>query len=159
LLGKGEAKKVAAIRKQQGYDEARWLAELETFAQHQRYVFVLSELKTREEPRSGEILRRLAINLHFLAIEPPKKVDQSRLDDFLASFPPWLQSSFDHHDPDEARRRLTVVYRLVFPPGHEIAEGTRRANAPAAARPVTAAPSGPAQPAAKPATGNGPSPF
>ena len=114
FLQKGEARQVAAALKRQGFDEVTWVNELETFAENGKIGFLLQELKSKEDARPGEILRRQAINLHFLEKARPTAVDPDRLADFLASFPPWLQTCFDHHSPDEARRRLTVVYRLVF---------------------------------------------
>ena len=87
--------------------------------------------------RVSEILRRQAINYYFLE-HPPKSVTPERLADFLAAFPPWLQSAFDTHPPDEAQRRLTIVYRLVFPHPAEIKPSQRPAAAAAAARPATA---------------------
>ena len=64
-------------------------------------------------------MRRQAINYYF-SEHPPKSVTPERLSEFLAAFPPWLQSAFDPHPPEEAQRRLTIVYRLVFPHPSEI---------------------------------------
>jgi hypothetical protein len=66
--------------------------------------------------RMPPLLRRLAINLYFLE-QPtaPKRVDPERLAQFFAALPPWVRTSFDSYTADEARRRLTLVYRLVFP--------------------------------------------
>lgn len=118
FLAREEAKLVEASLKRQGFDEAKWVADFETFGGNHKNAFPLQDPKSKQDARTGEILRRLAINFHLLKSRP-KSVDPSRLDHFLASFPPWLQSSFDHYSPDEAIRRLTVVYRLVFPPGQE----------------------------------------
>lgn len=60
------------------------------------------------------ILRRLAINLYMLS-QDPHPVSAEKLDAFFAAMPSWVQSSFDPYPADEARRRLTLVYRLVFP--------------------------------------------
>ncbi len=70
-----------------------------------------------------DVLRRQAINAYYL--EPAvksqiKAVDPDNLVKFLAGFPGWLRSTFDHYPPDEATRRLTIVYRLVYPAGTEI---------------------------------------
>jgi hypothetical protein len=159
FFAKGEAKKIAAALKLQGFDEAKWLRDLEAFAESRKIAFLLQELKAKEDGRPGEVLRRQAINFHFLEQDRPKSVEPDRLDDFLASFPPWLQSRFDHHSPDEAMRRLTVVYRLVFPPGQEMTQGVRPVTAPAGDRagpaPSHAAPS----PAGKTSNPTRPSPF
>ena len=103
FLQKGEARRVATSLKRQGFDEVKWVTELEAFAENRKIGFLLQELKSKEDARPGEILRRQAINLHFLEKERPSEVDPDRLADFLASFPPWLQTCFDHHSPDEAR--------------------------------------------------------
>jgi hypothetical protein len=128
---KGEAKQVAALLKAQGFDEAKWISTLEAFTQSRPIAALLQELKTTEDGRPSEILRRQAINFHFLEKARPTTVDPARLDEFLAGFPPWLQSCFDHHSPDEAKRRLTIVYRLVFPPGNEINQAPKRTTSPA----------------------------
>jgi hypothetical protein len=70
----------------------------------------LAKLRNR-----APILRRLAINLFLLSRDPPHPVPADRLDAFLAALPTWVQSSFDPYPADEARRRLTLAYRLVFP--------------------------------------------
>jgi hypothetical protein len=160
FLGKEEAKKIAAEFDRHAFNEAESARELEAFAATHKGAFFLQELKNSEDGRPQEVLRRQAINLHFLNEKHrPKPVDPDRLDDFLASFPPWLRSCFDHHSPDEARRRLTVVYRLVFPPGHEIKQGSRPANPPAGAR-ISPAPSrGTPSPGGKPSSAAGTSPF
>ncbi len=161
LFGSEEAKKIAAEFKRQAIDEVKWVHELEVFAENHKNAFFLQELKTSEDGgRPHEVLRRQAINFHFLHENyRPKPVDPDRLDAFLMSFPPWLISRFDHHSPDEARRRLSVVYRLVFPPGHEIKQESRPA-APAAGARTSPAPSrGTPSPAGKPSSATGTSPF
>jgi hypothetical protein len=153
FFGKEGAKKIAAEFDRQSFDEAKWVRELEAFAENHKIAFFLQELKNSEDGRPHEVLRRQAINFHFLLENHrPKPVDADHLNDFLTSFPPWLRSRFDHHSPDEARRRLTVVYRLVFPPGQEIKQDSRPAT-PLAGAPTIPAPSG-----ATPSHGGKPSP-
>ena len=105
-----------------------------------------------------EILRRQAINYYFLN-HPPKSVTPERLSEFLAAFPPWLQSTFDPHSPEEAQRRLTVVYRLVFPPPQEIKPTQRPSAPPPAARPDTKQPARPARPGGNPSSRTGTAPL
>jgi hypothetical protein len=96
------------------------------------------DVKQKNQGRYAEILRRHAINLYFLAKEqrePIKRVSPERLDQFIASFPPWVQSAFEPYPPDEARRRLTIVYRLVFPYPNEIKPAARVPAAPGGAPP------------------------
>jgi hypothetical protein len=159
IFGKEQAKKIAS-EFEQAFDEAQSLRELEAFAVEHKSAFLLQELKTGEDGRPREVLRRQAINFHFLLENHrPKPVEPDRLAEFLTSFPPWLGSRFDHHSPDEARRRLTVVYRLVYPPGHEIKQDSRPATPLAGVRNSPAPTRGTPRPAGKPSSGAGTSPF
>jgi hypothetical protein len=105
------------------FDEASAAKRFEEFARANRPVLLPSELRKKKEGLQTEpardILRRQAINYYF-SEHQPKSVTSERLSQFLAAFPPWLQSAFDPHPPEEAQRRLTVVYRLVFPHPAEI---------------------------------------
>lgn len=47
-------------------------------------------------------------------------VDPANLERFEAALPSWARESMDELPPDAARRRLKVLYRLVFPVGTEI---------------------------------------
>jgi hypothetical protein len=97
------------------------------------------------------ILRRLAINLYLLSQDPPRPVSQARLDEFFAELPPWVHSSFDSYPADEARRRLTLVYRLVFPYPAEFQPARSAAKAPAAStKPKSGSPTTPAPPSPAP---------
>ena len=60
------------------------------------------------------LLRRLAINVYYLE-HPPRPVDSDHLAQFFAAMPPWIRPSFNAYPPDEARRRLTIIYRLLYP--------------------------------------------
>jgi hypothetical protein len=60
-------------------------------------------------------MQRSAVNLYYLNQPPPPGVDPHRLTQFLAAMPPWIRATFNTYPTDEARRRLTLVYRLVFP--------------------------------------------
>ena len=123
------------------FNEERWAGELEAFARKNRPLLLLEELRKKQEARRQEILRRQLINFHYLEKDHhPKGVTPERLAEFLALFPPWLQSSFDHYPPEEAKRRLTIVYRLVFPPPSEIKATQRAAAAPPAAPAATTKP-------------------
>jgi len=131
LFRLGESQDLPREVKPEGYDDEKSVAQLEA-SKKSRPVLLLEKLEKKQEARRAEILRRQAINYHFLAKEHrPKTVTSDHLAEFLATFPPWLKASFDHYPPDEARRRLTVVYRLVFPPGSEI-KAVARPVAPAA---------------------------
>jgi len=107
-----------------------------------------------KEPASrivSPLMRRLAINLYFLEQPAPRPVDPQRLAQFLAAMPPWVRTSFDSYTADEARRRLTLVYRLLFPkdefkparPGTSVSTGSAATKrGPSPAPPVPAAPKG-----------------
>jgi hypothetical protein len=143
------------------FDELVATQRFEQFAGPNRPVLLLKELRKKKDDAhveiGREILRRQVINYYFLN-HPAKSVTPERLSEFLAAFPAWLQSTFDPHSPEEAQRRLTVVYRLVFPPPQEF-KPTQRPSAPAPAeRPVTKQPARPARPGgnASSRTGAGP---
>ncbi len=94
-------------------------------------------------------LHALAENYHFL-IDPPKKVDPTKLLLFEAELPQWFRAAFDHFSPEEAKRRLTILYRLIY--GDSDDPG---AKPPASPRPARDKP--PAQkPKASPAKGASP---
>ncbi len=50
----------------------------------------------------------------------PTTVESANLDRFEAALPAWARESIDPLPPDAARRRMKVLYRLVFPPGEEM---------------------------------------
>jgi len=141
-------------------EETEWIGKLEDFLRvGRRPALLLPELKKKETTAlRNEIMRRMAINYHFM-VHPPPVVTPERLNDFLAAFPPWLKSTFDPFPPDEARRRLTIVYRLVYPHPAEMKAVERPAAAPAAPGPGPNAPRAPGVPAGKPQTPPGASPF
>jgi len=152
LFRLGEAKKMPREILPEGYDEQHAVAEFEAYLRKGHSVLVVEELKKRNEARSAEIMRRQAINFFYLTAEQKgavKRVASDRLDQFAASFPWWLQSAFESYPPDEARRRLTMIYRLVFPHPSEIKLTPRESLAPPGSR---AAPS-PTKKAAGPTGG------
>jgi hypothetical protein len=119
---------------------------------------MLEKMKTDNNPRGAEIFRRLAANLYFVD-NPPKPVTPDRLAAFLAAYPAWIQSTFLGCAPDEARRRLTIVYRLVFPYPDEI-KPAAKAPAPAPGERAATSSGRPAgAPAGKTPGGSRESPF
>jgi len=129
-----------------------------------------SKRKNEAKEQVGRVvspfMRRLAINLYYLEQPAPRSVDPERLAQFLAAMPSWIRTSLDSYTADEARRRLTIVYRLVFPkdefnparPGTAVSTGSAASKGnPTPPPPVPAAPSkeptapkAPAAPAASP---------
>jgi hypothetical protein len=104
------------------------------------------------QARSG-LVRRLE-TLYFRQHEPAPVAPQ-RLGWFEEALPSWLDEMIDPLPPDSARRRLTILYRLVFPLPEEIpAPRPQRPN------PAASPPSG--QPSGSPAAGppaEGSTPF
>jgi hypothetical protein len=79
-------------------------------------------LKKKENAKEAKEARKrhiVAVNYYFLK-NPPQAVKAERLLQFETSLPSWIRSSFDYLPPDEARRRLTILYRLVYPFPEEI---------------------------------------
>jgi hypothetical protein len=115
------------------FDDVIATKRFEEFSVPNRPALLLKDLRNKKDQAhveiQREILRRQAINYFFLN-HPPKPVTPERLSQFLTAFPVWLQSAFDPHSPEEAQRRLTVVYRLVFPHPLEI-KPAQRSSAPA----------------------------
>ena len=147
-----ETKDIPYKIEQPTIDEETSTTRLEEFAKRNRLTLLVNELRKNKEKAQGEVVRDLvrreAIN-HYFVENPPKPVAPERLSEFLAAFPPWLQSAFDSHSPEEAQRRLTIVYRLVFPYPSEIKPVQRPSSAAALAPPVTKEPVGRARPSGK----------
>jgi hypothetical protein len=154
----GAEQKIAAEIRPPEFDEKRWAGEFESFARAKRPLLLLADVKKKQEPMRGEILRRQAINYYFLK-NRPHAVNPDRLADFLAAFPPWLQSAFDPYPFDEVRRRLTIVYRLVFPFPAEIQASPQPAAPQAVGRPGPSSGRGAPGPKGKGQARPGGSPF
>jgi hypothetical protein len=137
----GKAKALDREIKPAEFDEERWLTDVETYLRENRPALLLDDLKKRADSRHPQILRRLAINFYFLD-KKQEVVNPDRLAAFVTAFPPFIQTSFEQFPPDEARRRLTIVYRLVFPPGEEVKPVPPATVPPAGARPTFTTPRG-----------------
>lgn len=106
---------------------------------------LIKQLRKSENDKPGLDRRRLANNYYFLA-NPPKPVEPASLFRFESAMPSWIRTTFDHLPPEEAKRRLTILYRLIYPAGTEI---------PAAKAQPGATPAKPSAPASKPAASTG----
>jgi hypothetical protein len=137
----GKAQDLDREIKPADYDEERWLTDMEDHLREKRPALLLDDLKKKGDPRRPQILRRQAINFYFLD-KKQAAVNPDRLAAFVASFPPFIQTSFEQFPPDEARRRLTIVYRLVFPPGEEM-KSLPAAFVPQTGAPATTTPNSP----------------
>ena len=144
------------------FDEVKTIERFEKFARFNRPAVLLNEVRKKPEATRSEvvreILRRQSINYYFHEFQP-KPVTPERLAAFLAAFPPWLQSAFDAHPPDEAQRRLAIVYRLVFPHPSEMKPPARTSAPAPAASPALGQPLRSTRPGGKPSSKAGYSPF
>jgi hypothetical protein len=112
-------------------------------------------------PGRPPILRQLAINLYLLEQPAPHPVSPDRLNQFVSALPPWIRSAFDAYPSDEARRRLTILYRLAYPHPEEFKPGpsqnaagstpSKRASTPAPPAPAPSAPTKKVPPPPRPA--------
>jgi hypothetical protein len=168
-----EARDIPDETKPLDIDEEKSTSRFEEFARRHRLAYLVSEVRkmaeagkstearTKKAAVQGEVLRdivrRQAINNYFVD-HPPKAVTLERLSEFLAAFPPWLQSAFDPYSPEEAQRRLTIVYRLVFPAPSEFSKSQRSSAAAVPTPPVAREPVRSTRPSGKPSprTGNPP---
>ncbi|AMV39530.1 hypothetical protein [Planctomyces sp. SH-PL62] len=169
LIRRGRELKIPRELKPDDFDEARWMSEVETrikelrgpaggprdwIARIEGKFDQAGPLAAEGNPRPRPFLRRLAANLYVQEHAPEHPVDPTRLAAFFTATPPWIQSTFSAFPSDEVRRRLSVIYRIVFPFPEEY-----RATAPTPApkplptvtEPAAAPPK--AAPAPRPSTG------
>ncbi|QEH33653.1 hypothetical protein OJF2_21570 [Aquisphaera giovannonii] len=144
-------------------DELRWIeGELQApitraEAKAEAASKTKGEAKAKLRPA---VLERLALNLYFLS-HPAAPVMADRLDAFFRTLPSWVQTGFDAYSADEARRKLTEIYRLVYPHPSEFRPATpaRISPSPGKTDSSSSAPRpSPVGPKAAPA-GSGASPF
>lgn len=127
-----------------------WIAKLEA-----RITESSAKRKEGGKLRPRPFIHRLAVNLYVQEHTPPPAVDPVRLLQFFVATPPWVQSTFNVFPSEEARRRLTLVYRLIYPAPQEFDPMARSGPEPRAASPTAASkPSPPPRPtpSAPPAT-------
>src|SRR5207249_3597766 len=112
-------------------EEEALLAKIEANPQLKNWLN--TPLKKADPTKHEKMKRRIAAHYYFLE-KPPAAVDPSHLMRFQAALPPWSRGEFDHLPPEEARRRLTILYRLIFPAPGEMPEirTATRPQAPAA---------------------------
>jgi hypothetical protein len=129
------------------FDEERWIGLVQHYWGQTRPIVLMEEkrldetAKKKTEVVRREFLRRQAINLYVSRAEI-RPVDPDRLTRFLSSLPEWFQASILSLPPDEARRRASFAYRLVFPYPKEIG---------AVSKPAGSGTKGPAAPVPRPA--------
>jgi Protein of unknown function (DUF3106) len=136
----GQHIKVRGVGRLAKAEEDALLAKLEASPQFKNLPGNPLQFKKAETAKNEKLKKRIATNYHFIE-HPPAAVDPGNLMRFAAALPSGTRQQFDHLPPEEARRILTVLYRLVFPAPAEVPE-IRKAASPkkTAATPAAAAP-------------------
>lgn len=150
------------------FDEAEWSERVRKLWGGLRPIMLMEDaaktkfaeaVKKRAEAVRPEFGRRQAINLYVSQTQVPS-VDPDRLTRFMAELPPWIPASFHSMPPDEARRRMTFAYRLVFPKGEEIGAARKGGAATKGTRPAAPRPGASPKPKARSTeAGENPAPF
>lgn len=88
-------------------------------------------------------LHTLAESLYFID-HPPAPVALAHLVQFEADLPSWFRASLDPLPPEDARRRLAILYRQIYEPPAEIhpPKGPGVSKTAERAKPAVAKPSG-----------------
>lgn len=116
LLELARQSKLAPLPQLSPKDEEATTQQLDKRLQTKSWL--RNQLRKDSEKQAIE-RRRLVANYYFVA-NPPKPVSPANLLRFETAMPSWIRSSFDHLSPEEARRRLTILYRLIYPANEEI---------------------------------------
>jgi hypothetical protein len=142
----GQHVKVGPVNRLTKGDEDALFAKMETNPQLKNWL--AAPPKKVDPTKHEKMKRRLAANYYFLE-HPPASVEPSNLMRFASAMPSWYREQFDHLPPEEARRRLTILYRLVFPAPGEMPAEIRKVSTPqkAASEPARKASPRPGAPA------------
>ncbi|HEV3121039.1 MAG TPA: hypothetical protein VGY53_04015 [Isosphaeraceae bacterium] len=89
--------------------------------------------KLRKEKK--EVIARRLEDARWLLEHETDPVDPKKLEQFEAAFPPWLRLQTDPFPPEVARRRLSALYRMVFPEGTEMPDPAAPARNPSSGNP------------------------
>ena len=84
-------------------------------------------------------IHNLTESLYFIE-HPPTPVSVAHLVQFDSELPPWFRSSLDPLPPEDARRRLAILYRQIYESPAEIPAPKKTAPAKAAEKPKMASP-------------------
>jgi hypothetical protein len=110
------------------------------------------------EAKKDEAARRRIAD-HFYFIEhPPAAVAPESLMRFDAALPSWFRSPFNPFPPEEATRRLTILYRLVYPASKEMPADSKPTASAASPAPISPAQAKSKAPVAAPKLASGPAP-
>jgi hypothetical protein len=104
--------------------------------------------KGKSEEKSTKARRRIAENYHAITTTP-KAVKPEALFRFESAMPSWVRAQFDVLPPADAKRRLTILYRLIYPHPEEMPQSSPKPAPKAASIPADgrAAPAPRASPA------------
>jgi len=116
-------------------------------------------LKKADPAKHERVRWRMVANYYFIE-HPPAPVELNNLTRFAAAMPSWYREQYDHLPPEEARRRLTILYRLVFSaPGEEMPPERKKSSTPATqSAPEAKKAAAPPRPSPTPPA-TGPNPF
>jgi hypothetical protein len=127
--------------------------ELETIVKRnedQKKKFPGAALLKGVDRRLAERLKKArAFDVYFIN-HPPKDVDSEKLFRFEASLPPWARGLFEPLPAEEARRRLRILYRLIYGANGEMPEPQPTAPAPKPTRTAPPATTTPVKPTPNP---------
>ena len=123
----GRKKKVGTMHRLTRAEEEKALDHLQANALLKDRLNRLADLKKiaesskkTDELKKAEVARRRVAENYYFVEHPPEKVGSENLMRFNSALPSWIRAPLDHLPPEEARRRLTIFYRLVFPAGSEM---------------------------------------
>ncbi len=104
-----------------------------------RFPFLKKAEESKDATKKQANIKRRFVDNYFYVENPPSKVSPENLLRFERSLPAWIRGGFDTLPPDEARRRLAILYRLIYPSG-EIGAATAKASTTKTAEAAPAAP-------------------
>ena len=92
----------------------------ERVLKNEKFSF-LKNIEKNEVLKKSEKLKQIRkkpahqfLDNYYFVEKPPAKVSPDKLLQFERAVPSWIRGSYDTLPPEEARRRLTILYRLVF---------------------------------------------
>lgn len=130
LIKKRKELKIPRELRPTDFDEDRWIDETETRFRELRGLNVgpkdwLSKIESKLEQaesntpeiaaRPRPYLHRFAVNLYVQEHKLEHPVDPTRLTQFFDAVPPWIRSTFVPFSGDDVRRRLSTLYRILYP--------------------------------------------
>ncbi len=99
----------------------------------------VKKVDTKAEAKKGQFavlqdrVHHVAESLYFMD-HPPAPVTREHLAAFEAELPPWFRASIDPLSAEDARRRLTIIYRQIYEPPNEFKPTEKKSSVPAKAQ-------------------------